>query len=314
MANDRLAGAYLLHGPEGVGKRTLAEITIGFAVCARPGPEAPCGLCPDCRMAAAGVHPDVRRLDGAEGRLGINEVRGAQAALAYRPRGPGHVLLIDPADQLTLEAANALLKTLEEPEGAPLFILVSAYPERIPLTVRSRCVRIPFRRLTREEIQRGLEMMGYMGPEAGVAAALAEGSLGRAREMADGKEHLAIRDEAVALARRIPGLRPAEISVIARQMGTRAAMEKRLRALLVWYRDVLFWGETGAPDLVVNTDRLDQIGEAAARHTARELAGMIGRIDEALRMLGAYGNPGLIAEVLLLGLSGKRRARVFGKF
>lgn len=305
LTGGRLAQAYLLHGPEGVGKRSLAQVLVGWLACSRPGPDGACGECPDCRMTVAGTHPDVQRPGDADGSLGIREVRQALAALAYRPRGRRHIVLISPADQLTTQAANALLKTLEEPPGAAVFILTTAHPERLPLTVRSRCIRVPFRRLARDEIRRGLETMGYTGPEAETAAALAEGSLGRALEIMGGGDHLAIRDEMAALARRMHTLRPAEIAVIAHRMGTRAALEARLPALLTWYRDVLLLRETGAPDLLVNADRVDWLREMGARSAAGELARMVRRIDEALGMLRGHGNPRLIAEVLLLGLSGR---------
>lgn len=259
-------------------------------------------------MAAAGSHPDVLRLEGADQRFGIDEVRRVQAALCYKPRGPRHIFMVNPADQLTTEAANALLKTLEEPQGKAVFLLLSAYPERILPTVRSRCVRIPFRRLSRDEIRRGLETMGYMGPEAQVAAAWAEGSLGRALEMAEGKQDLAVREEMVGLALKMRTMRPADIASVAGKIKTRAALEERLRALLVWYRDVLFWRETGEPDLLVNIDRLDRIREAGALYTSKDLEGIIRSIDDALKRLGANGNPRLIAEGLLLGLSRKRQA------
>lgn len=292
-----------------MGKRSLAGLLISLLVCARPGPEGACGVCPGCRMRAAGTHPDVRLLE-EEGAFGIDAVRYLQAGLAYRPRGGRHILLINPADRLTTEAANALLKTLEEPQGDAVFILLSAFPERLPPTVRSRCLRIPFRRLRRDEIQRGLESMGYKGAEAELAAALARGSLGRALAIAAGDEHLAVRDEMAALARRMPGLRPAEIAAAAEKMGDRASLARRLPALLTWYRDLLLWAETGRPDLLVNADRLADIREAAAHYTTRELADMLRLIDKSLRRLGAHGNPRLIAEVLLLGLSRGRRADV----
>ncbi len=284
----------------------MTEALIGLLVCSRPRTDGGCGSCPDCRMTAAGSHPDVLRLEGTGQRFGIDQVRRIQAALAYRPRGDRHIFVVDPADQLTTEAANALLKTLEEPQGKAVFFLLSPCPERIPLTVRSRCIRVPFRRLSRDEIRRGLETMGYMGPEAEVAAALAEGSLGCALEIVRGKQHLLVRDEMIDLAQRAPAMRPAEITVIARKIGTRDALEERLRTLLVWYRDVLLWRETGETGLLVNADRLDEIRGAGTRYSAGELAGIIRSIDEAIKMLAANGNPRLIVEVLLLALSGRK--------
>jgi len=306
LESNRVAQAYLFYGPEGVGKSKMAEVLMRRLVCRAPELDEPCGACPDCRMFEAGTHPDVHRVGNPDDKsLGIDAVRRLQGVLSYTPYGRTHVTYVAPADRLTLQAANAFLKTLEEPPGRAVFILVSAYPERIPPTVLSRCVRIPFRHLSSEEIIGSLGTMGYMGPEVRTAAAFAEGNLAKAVELVSGAWSPQVRDEVISLAKRARSLGTVEVAALAQEMASRAVLEERLRMLAAWYRDLLMWLETADEVLVVNADRLSEIRSAAQGYSARELVQIITRIENALQRLEGNGNPRLIAEVLLLGLAAR---------
>ncbi|MDA8096426.1 MAG: DNA polymerase III subunit delta' [Clostridia bacterium] len=309
LESDRVAQAYLFHGPEGVGKSRMAQVLMRRLVCRAPNRDGACGTCPDCRMFEAGTHPDVHRLQSPDDKsFGIDEVRRLQGVLSYTPYGRTHVSCVAPADRLTIQAANAFLKTLEEPPGKAVFILVSAYPERIPPTVLSRCVRIPFRRLSREEIIGSLERMGYMGPQIRTAAALAEGSLAKAVELVSGAWNPLVRDEMISLAGRARSLRTVDIADLGQEMGSRAVLEECLRTLVAWYRDLLMWLETAEEAVIVNADRLSEVRTAAEGYSARELVQIITKVENALQKLGANGNPRLIIEVLLLNLATLRSA------
>jgi DNA polymerase-3 subunit gamma/tau len=145
LASGRVAHAYCFAGPRGVGKTTTARLLAKALLCAaRTGPD-PCGVCPPCQEVQAGTAVDVIEIDGASNR-GIDEIRTLRENVKYAPaRGRYKVYIIDEVHMLTEQAFNALLKTLEEPPAHVVFILATTEPQRIPLTILSRCQRFDFK-------------------------------------------------------------------------------------------------------------------------------------------------------------------------
>src|SRR5688572_31893686 len=144
-----------------------------------------CGECPACRRIQRGVHPDVIVIEpGDMGSIKIEQVRDVIDRAEYRPfEGRRRVVIIDEADALMPAAQNALLKTLEEPPSASMFVLVSSIPDALLPTVRSRCSRLRFAPLSPEEVAAALVRdHGYTEADARAAAAEADGSLALALE------------------------------------------------------------------------------------------------------------------------------------
>jgi DNA polymerase III subunit delta' len=148
-AADRLAHGLLISGPSGVGKRALARALAQSLLCQTPNAQGlACGHCADCHLLAAGSHPDLLEVgpdpESKSGEIPIDAVRLFAGRESLTPsRAPFKVALIDPADRLNQAAANALLKTLEEPTGHSLLCLVGERIGRLPATIRSRCLLIP---------------------------------------------------------------------------------------------------------------------------------------------------------------------------
>jgi DNA polymerase-3 subunit gamma/tau len=152
IAMNRVAHAFLFCGARGTGKTSTARIVAKMLNCEQGPTEAPCGQCAACREIATGTCIDVHELDAASNR-GINEIRELREGVAYAPaRDRNKVYIIDEAHMLTNEAANAFLKTLEEPPPHVVFILATTDPQRLPVTIRSRCQRYDFRRIRSSQI------------------------------------------------------------------------------------------------------------------------------------------------------------------
>lgn len=183
LENDRLAHAYLFLGPEGVGKKTVA-LAFARAVQCREVAGDFCGRCAECLRITSGNHPDVRVLEPAPGKkeISIGQIRDLERELSFRPfSGKRKVAVVDPAPLMNAAAQNALLKTLEEPAGVSLIILVAGSAGGLLPTLVSRCLRLTFASLSPEAVADFLvSHKGMERERAIILAGLAAGNPGRA--------------------------------------------------------------------------------------------------------------------------------------
>ncbi len=186
IAGGKPGHAYLFEGPESVGKTCVAQAVLQRLSCLQAQPQDPeaCGECRSCVAAARGEHPDLTTLTKDGTRIKIDQVRAATERLKYEPiLGKIKGILIDEADTLGEEAANALLKTLEEPWSNTLFILITAKPQLLLETIRSRCQIMRFADLSPKDVARILLREGIDPDTARIAAGVAGGALREAREL-----------------------------------------------------------------------------------------------------------------------------------
>jgi DNA polymerase-3 subunit delta' len=147
-AQKRLPHALLLTGPAGVGKRDFADAFARSLLCKRPAVDGTaCGTCEPCQLLRAGTHPDYLTITFLEDKtqIGIDQIRALSRSLGLMSHAGGHkIATLMPAEQMTVEAANSLLKTLEEPTDNTLLMLVTEQPARLAATIRSRCQLLRF--------------------------------------------------------------------------------------------------------------------------------------------------------------------------
>jgi DNA polymerase-3 subunit delta' len=301
LRKDRVAHAYLLTGPPGSGKKTLAGILAATLNCEARGPGwdgEPCGECRSCTKLAHGNHPDIRVIAPDGARLKLEQVQELRRENARRPYEARYkVFLVDQAELMTDEAANCLLKTLEEPPGPAVFLLLTAYPARILPTIASRCATLKMARLPEADLVRQLLAEGWTEEEAQAAAALAGGALGRAREVAG--RWKAWRKEVrefVAAADR--GDRAALLALAAAWSKSREEAQERLELLEALYRPLL-WEAGGATPGVWRR----VLGPEAGRLSLGAARTALETIMGSRQALSANAHRRLLLEVTLLQIA-----------
>src|SRR5690242_14196948 len=195
ISQGRIAHGYIFSGQRGTGKTTVARILARCLNCEKGPTATPCGVCASCTEIASGAAVDVIEIDAASNR-GINEMRELRENVRYRPaRGRYKIFIIDEAHQITSEAFNALLKTLEEPPEWVVFILCTTESHKIPTTIASRCQQFSFRSVDFNELVERMELIaGKEGIQAdketlSVLAQAGEGSV---------RDSLSALDQAIA--------------------------------------------------------------------------------------------------------------------
>ncbi len=162
IKSGRISHAYLFSGVRGTGKTSTARIFAKALNCAKGPTDSPCGTCDQCIKIRDGHAVDTIEIDAASNR-GIDEIRDLREKVRYTPvEGRYKVYIIDEVHMLTSEAFNALLKTLEEPPKHVVFILATTEPQKVPLTIASRCQRLDFRRLSNTEVSDHIRKIAKM--------------------------------------------------------------------------------------------------------------------------------------------------------
>ena len=301
ISMGRVAHAYLFSGIEGCGKKKSALAFVQAVFCGR---EEACGVCPSCKKLASGQHPDLHILEPDGAFIKIDQIRELQKELSYRPfEAPKKACIIDGADRLNLSSGNALLKTLEEPPGEALMILIAPERSAVLQTILSRCQALSFQPLSARLIEERLLRDRFPADAARVAATLCGGSLGKGLEMAgDG-----VLEGRGSFLTRIVALEQREIAPLfaaAEEFAAdKEALPGMLELLLSFLRDILIYRST--PKGVANADLEQLIAREAARCSEGRIMELIEQLVEMRRMLARNVNARLALEVFLLRFSNR---------
>ena len=302
LQSDRLAHAYLFHGPRGTGKK-LTALEFTKALYCSADPSGACGACTSCRRIVNRNHPDVLLVEpegSASRAVRIEAIRMIQNRLSYKPyESERTTIIIDSCELLTLPASNALLKTLEEPPGNALLLLLAGRKEALPLTIISRCRLLPFRPLAPQHIATLLCQRGTDADTARSAASLADGSL-EAFVETDPAQLLERRRAAYDLLTDTLAARDSGLFSRARQLaGKRDQCEELLRWFELLCRDMVMLKTAPAVPLH-NPDLRAGLTELAMPLTRDRLLDTCDLITQLRRHIAMNGNPQLVFERLLI--------------
>ena len=283
VAGGHVPHAFLFVGPDGIGKRTCA-LALAQALLCEDAHHVPCDQCHGCRLVIAGPHPDIeliapdisaaKRARGLQANsndvthVHIDQVRAIQQTMAFPAvQGGARVCIIDGAERLTNQAANALLKTLEEPPARTVLVLVATSVALLPVTVLSRCQLVSFAPLDDTHLQQLLIAEGVQPQEAELVCRHAHGSLAQARSLL-ASDFLSRRRELAVLLAAAGGDRERLVAAAEDLAAQREYLPQVCAFLLEWYRDLLVLAGGGSAQHVLHDDLLDLL-EQALQHWPR---------------------------------------------
>jgi DNA polymerase-3 subunit delta' len=307
--SGRVVNAYLIAGPAAIGKFTLARTFAQSLNCGEPG--APCGACRTCRLIADDRHPDVRvmQMPADKREIGIDQVRALQHEASLRPyEASWKVNLIRDAENLSEEAANALLKTLEEPPARVTLVLTASSPESMLATIVSRCLLISLHPLPLEQVEAHLrDQLAVPADRARLLARLSAGRIGwaisaaRDPQILDARGQLVDRLASLSRASRVDRLAfGAEYGGrYTKDVAEREVVHAMLDLWSGWWRDVLLTS-TGCADRVRNADRTEALEQAAGHIAVPQVRAFLRELALAGARLRQNVNPRLTLEVLAL--------------
>jgi len=321
LETGTLAHAFLLVGPAHVGKMTLALNLAQALNCQADSP--PCGECASCQKIISANHADVRIIglgqDGNEEKtrpraeISIDQIREMQHSASLPPfEGNCKIFVIEGAELLSNEAANCLLKTLEEPVDRVVFILLTSNDNLLPATVVSRCQRLELLPMSFTEAEDALVSRWGVEPErARLLARLSHGCLGWAIIAASDNSLLQQRDTELE---RLSGVIQADTeerfshaAKLAAQFNqNRGSVYGILDLWLYYWRDLMLV-KIGYNDIIINVDRLSALAEMARGYTLEQIEAFIKSIQAAREQLTQNANPQLALEVLMLDMPGKEK-------
>jgi len=305
LIQKRMGHAYLFSGIPAIGKRTLAEEFIKAVNCEKAASSGDaCDQCPSCRKITHHIHPDVFFVEAEGPFIRIGAVREIQARVTCRPlEAARRAFIIDDADKMREEAANALLKILEEPSSSNVFVLVTARPYALPQTIVSRCQHLRFSPLSDETVAKFLmEREKLDHQKARLLSALAAGSVGTALEL-NREDVCAYREELIRI---LSVTQKNDLFSMLHLASALAQGKKEIRHVLnilkTFFRDILVFKETRQDAMLINQDQSSVVAAFAKRLQSEQILQNIADIERAGEILERNVNKTLTLETMAFNL------------
>jgi DNA polymerase-3 subunit delta' len=309
LAAQQVRHAYLFSGPEHVGKSLLSRLFAQCLLCTggpdpTVAPQFPCNTCLSCRKVLHGNHPDIHTIRRAPDKqfILIEQVRALQSDSSRRTmEGRRNIFLVEDAQDMNVQAANCLLKTLEEPEPDVVLLLTVPDPGLLLPTIISRVQQIPLQLLPSTQIKQALQTQWELEPaEAELIAALSAGRLGWAIQVAEDDDLLGERKSQLDLLTKIPQMtRVQRFQLVQQWSNDSAKVQSLLDLWLLWWRDMVL-AANHCLDLTVNVDMRNLLKTQATRVGTAEAERMVRAIIQTREALEQNVNARVALEVLML--------------
>lgn len=304
VGQNKVSHAYILNGERGSGKKMLAKLFAMTLQC-ESGESEPCGECRSCSQTANGNQPDIITIKHEKpGSISVDDIRGQlNGDIMIKPySSPYKIYIIPEADLLTVQAQNALLKTIEEPPAYAIIFLLTENAESLLPTIRSRCVMLKLRNIKDKLIKKYLmEQMQIPDYQADICAAFAQGNMGRAIMLATSEHFNEIKEEAIQLLKYIDEMEIHEIVSALKEINKyKLEVTDYLDIITIWYRDILLYKATKDVGGIVFGDQFKYIKDKASKSSYEGIETILESIERAKMRLKANVNFDLVMELLLL--------------
>lgn len=306
VTSDTVSHAYILNGERGSGKKLLANLFAMSLQCQNRDEDGDaCGKCQSCKQALSGNQPDIIRVTHEKPTtISVDDIREqVNNDIVIKPYSSRYKIYIIPeADMMSVQAQNALLKTIEEPPEYAVLILLTENAETLLPTIRSRCVMLKLRNIKDQLVKKYLmEQMEIPDYKADVCVAFAQGNMGKAIALATSEHFNEIKEEAVHLLRNIDDMQVEELmAAVKKCIAYKLEINDYLDVIAIWYRDVLIYKATRNVDRVVFSDQLRYIKERASKSSYEGIENILEGLEKAKARLKANVNFELTMELLLL--------------
>ena len=304
VGQNKVSHAYILNGERGSGKKMLAKLFAMSLQC-EAGGEEPCNECHACKQTMSGNHPDIIRVVHEKpNSISVDDIRRqVNDDIQVKPySGKYKIYIIPEADLMTVQAQNAILKTIEEPPAYAVILLLAENAESLLPTIRSRCVMLKLRNVKDALVKKYLmEYMQVPDYKADVCTAFAQGNIGRAMMLAESEHFNEIKDEALMLLKNIDTMELDDtIEAVKRIYAYKLEVVDYFDFMMIWYRDVLIYKATKNIDRMIFSDQLDYIKERAKKSSYEGIETILKALESAKARLKANVNFELVIELLLL--------------
>lgn len=304
VLTGNISHAYILSGEAGMGKKSLAN-AFALALLCEKGQADPCRQCHACKQVMSGNHPDLIYVTHEKpASIGVDDVRRQiNDTIQVKPYSSAHkIYIVDEAEKMTVQAQNALLKTIEEPPAYAVILLLTTNAEAFLPTILSRCVQLKLKPLKDGEVKDYLvSRMGVELSQAEIYTAFARGNLGKAIHLADSEDFRHLYGELLDL---LKNLKKSDISELLERI--RKMKEDKLNIhqcldfMQMWYRDVLMYKTTKDINLLIFKDEFSTVNAMSTVSGYEGLERILTAIDKARIRLDANVNMELVMELLLL--------------
>lgn len=306
LSTGKVSHAYIINGERFSGKEYIAKIFAMALQCEKGGTE-PCQECHSCKQALSGNQPDIIRVTHEKpGSIGVDDIRAQiNGDVAIKPySSPRKIYIVNEAEKMTVQAQNALLKTLEEPPAYAVILLLTTNVNVMLPTILSRCVVLNMKPVADDLVKKFLmEEMQVPDYKADVCVAFARGNIGKAKQLASSEDFEKVKEEALSLLKYVQDMDITEmIAAIKKISEYKMDVNDYLDILSIWYRDVLLFKATGDANHLIFREELSNIRRVADRTSYEGIEKVIKALSRAKSRLDANVNFDLTMELLLLDM------------